>query len=81
VNALFDERICTFGRTAMGVDDGRGRPTWAYTIGLARVGHPELVIATVGPSGRPGSSAILPSGSSPVASGSTRSTRRGAWTA
>ena len=49
VNALLDERICAFGWTTMGVADRPGQPTWMYTIGLAIVGHPELLIATVAP--------------------------------
>ena len=51
VNALLDERICSPGWTTMGVADRPGQPTWMYTIGLAIVGHPELLIATVARAG------------------------------
>ena len=47
VNALLDERICTHGWTTMRVEGDPRRPTWTYTIGLAIVGHPDLLVATV----------------------------------
>ena len=81
VNALLDERICSFGWTTMGVADRPGQPTWMYTIGLAIVGHPELLIATVAPERAAESSAISPIGSSARASDSTPSTRRRVSTA
>ena len=47
VNALHHERIRSTGWTTTGVADGPGRPTWVYTIGLALVGHPDLLVASV----------------------------------
>ena len=49
VNALFHIRICSTGWTTAGVYEGPNRPTWVYTVGLALVDHPELLVASVAP--------------------------------
>lgn len=49
VHALLDSRIRASGWTTVTVGERHGGPTWTYTVGLAGVDHPDLLIATVTP--------------------------------